>query len=112
VTNSGKKLGPRACAICGPVIEECHVCRSKTGHTHVTVVSRHGEPLGQVAACGAHTPPGPFVAPIVREKQPQPLSVKKKRQRDRERRLAQRIVLDRHADEVERELEEIRRRQS
>jgi hypothetical protein len=112
VTNSGNKLGPRTCLVCGPSIEGCWQCRSKTGHRHVVVVNRAGEEVGSVAACDAHSPNEVTRAVrVTRSSSASTVRDPKKRERDRQRRLAQRIVLDRYADEVTQELEEIRRRE-
>ena len=109
------RLGPRACSVCGPVIEGCWKCGGKFGHTHVVLVGRDGRTLGRVAACGTHAPKSGEVAPggvEVRAREPMrnanATRANRKRRRDRERRQAHRVVLDRHADEVAAELERIR----
>jgi hypothetical protein len=66
-----------------------------------------------VAACEDHAPSGdpiPTAGPeiVVQVRQAGSTRTEVKRQRDRERRQAQRIVLDRHADEVQAELDRIR----
>ena len=98
-----KKLGPRACVMCGPTIQGCHVCSATLGHRHLIVVDRHGEQVGSVAACDAHSPPsgvlvdGPALLPSpVRSGIGSDLH---KRTRDRAYRLATSIVRERHYDE-------------
>lgn len=107
-------LGPRACTLCGPEIEGCWKCGAKFGHRHLSVVNRHGLAVAQVAACAAHGPPvapddaqAPWTPPAPSGRLSS-AAAESKRARDRERRRAQRVVLDRHADEVAAVLAEIR----
>lgn len=94
-----KKIGPRACVMCGPTIQGCHVCSATLGHRHLVVVDRHGEQVGSVAACDAHSPPsGVLVAPPAQRPAPAGTSLVK-RTRDRAYRLATSIVRERHYDE-------------
>ncbi|MFA9432920.1 hypothetical protein [Egicoccus sp. AB-alg2] len=106
------RLGPRSCAVCGPQLDGCWRCGGKFGHVHVVVVSRAGKTLGRVAACGAHAPKSGEMLPggveVASRAALSDASASAKRRRDRERRKAQRMVLDRHADEVAAVLVEIR----
>lgn len=114
-----ERLGPRACVVCTDVhgprkVEGCWKCGSTIGHRHVVLVARTGKTLGRVAACGAHAPSGEAMQPNGAEPPSRAASELAmgsrglKRRRDRERRQAQRLVLDRHADEVAQALAEIR----
>lgn len=101
-------LGPRACAICGPKIQGCWRCTATLGHVHLDVVSRTGRTLGRVASCGAHAPASGVVVSGPTKRPAHATTDEAKRRRDRERRKAQRVVLDRHQDEVDAALAEIR----
>lgn len=103
------------CRVCGPVLEGCHRCGAKFGHAHITITGRDGNPARSVVVCGAHTPAAIAPQPEHTENagpatrgSPSP-TITAKRTRDRERRAAQRRVLDRHADEVQDELDRIRK---
>lgn len=103
-----------SCQVCGPRLAGCHRCGATFGHIHITVTGRTGD-AETVAVCGAHTPAG-FRSPSGTPERPARAilnghspNVTAKRARDRERRQAQRVVLDRHAEEVQQELERIRR---
>lgn len=52
-------MGPRSCAVCGPTLTGCRVCRSKLGHRHIQVLDRRGAVVGSVATCDLHAPETP-----------------------------------------------------
>lgn len=102
------RLGPRACAVCGPVLEGCWRCGAKLGHAHVQTVDRYGVSGPLVAVCATHGPKA-TVPRVNGKRRVEADTAFVKRRRDRERRRAQRIVLERHADEVAQVLAEVRR---
>lgn len=105
----GERLGPRACAVCGPGgIQGCWRCGATMGHRHIEIVDRHGKKKGRAAACATHAPDDGVLVRATRKKPAASPSVIAKRRRDRERRRAHRLVLDRHASEVQTELARIR----
>lgn len=93
------KLGPRACALCGPMITPCWACSSKVGHRHLIVVSRHGHQIGSAAACDLHAPPSGV---LVSEPAASTSAIARdpgKIVRDRAYRYATSVIRERYRDE-------------
>lgn len=103
------KLGPRACAICGPTITPCYWCGAKLGHRHLVVISRQGHTLGRVAACDAHSPPDGLLVTDPHGAIPAPGApgsavvgtTPEKRARDRAYRYATSVIRERHRREFD-----------
>jgi hypothetical protein len=103
----------RSCKVCGPGRREgCFRCGARYGHHHLDVVDRDGQVVATVAACHVHGPRAKPAQQVRRQRRAAVVSRPANVRRDRERRAAQRVVLDRHAGELQQVLAEIRNKET